>query len=112
MPYFEPARETKTVTLKAKNKDGKKYFVKVYTKPKWGESKRFTQLKEDGSVDLIASAGAFLTSLIVEWNLDLPDGSVAPVSEENVDLLDVEDAMALLKVAGADVEASTEAKKN
>ena len=112
MPYFEPARETKKIKLNGKNKDGVQYFAVVYTKPKWGESKRFTQLKEDGSVDLVASAGAFLTALIKEWNLDLDDGSIAPITEENVDLLEAEDAMALIKAAGADVEGATAAKKN
>lgn len=108
MGYFQTTRTTKKVKLPS-NPD---FWVEIFTDIKWGESKHFMQIKDDGSIDMVASADQFLLHLIQQWNLTGEDDEVVPVTQENIDLLERDDALLLVKEAGGDAEAAEAGKKN
>lgn len=108
MPYFKEGRATRKVQLTT-NKD---YWVEIYLGIKWGQTKHSLTLTEDGEVDMVMSADKMLMMIVKEWNLDLPDGSIAEITEENMDMLEPADALFLIKAAGADEATATKAKKN
>lgn len=96
MSYFASARETKRIKLPS----NPKYWVEVYTDLRWGETKKFAKINEDGTADLEASADAFLAALIKDWNLDGPDGKKADITSETIDQLQKDDALLLIRSAG------------
>ncbi len=108
MGYFETTRKTEKVVLPS----NKKFWVEIYTDIKWGESKHFLQMTEDGKIDMVASADKFLKHLIKEWNLTDDTDQVVPIDEAHIDLLVRDDALLLVKKAGGDTEAAEAAKKN
>ena len=108
MPYFKEGRATRKVTLPT-NKD---YWVEIYLGIRWGQTKHSLQLKEDGEVDMVMSADKMLMMIVKDWNLDGPDGKVAEINEDNMDMLEPADALYLIKEAGADEATAKQAKKN
>lgn len=108
MPYFKDNRETRKIELLS----DKSYWVEIYSDIKWGQSKNSLTLKEDGTIDLVLSADKLLTMLIVAWNLDDEKGNVLPITPENIDRLEPEDALFICKEAGADEATAKASKKN
>ena len=108
MGYFEEGRKTKKVKLPS----NPEFWVEVFTDIKWGESKHFLQMTEDGKIDMVTSADKFMLKLIKDWNLTGADDKPAPIDPEHIDLLDRDDALLLVKEAGGNMEAAEDAKKN
>lgn len=104
MPYFRVV-EYDQLTLPT-NKD---YWVKMKKRGEYGDrraaqDKMITMQVTDGEVVAESPDGTVLTRsevgtynttliqrMIVEWNLDGPDGQVQPITPENIDKLDPED---------------------
>lgn len=108
MAYFKEGRATRKVTLPT-NKD---YWVEIYLGIKWGQTKHSMVLNEAGEVDMVLSADKMLMMIVKDWNLDGPDGKVAEITEENMDMLEPADALYLIKESGADEATAKQAKKN
>lgn len=110
MGYFKQQKTVK-VDFPSNKKSGKEYFAVVKTELKWSDTKQYTVMNEDGTADIMAGADAFLNNAIQEWNLDDDAGTIVPITTGNVDLLDQEDALALIAAAGGSLE-NPAAKKN
>lgn len=108
MAYFKEGRETRKVKLPS----DEKYEVTIYTDIKWGQTKHALSMDESGNIDMIISADKLLSMLIVEWNLDNEKGEILPITPENIDRLEPEDALFLTREAGADEAKATVSKKN
>lgn len=108
MSYFKGARETKRINLPS----DPNYWVELYIDQKWGEGKKYLRPGEDGDFNdsITVNASRFLASVIVDWNLDGPDGKKMPITEENIDLLDQIDGLALIKLTGNSTEVAEEKK--
>ena len=61
---------------------------------------------------MVMSADKMLMMIVKDWNLDGPDGKVAEINEDNMDMLEPADALYLIKEAGADEATAKQAKKN
>ena len=106
MAYFEDDKPLKRVEL---SKPG--YWVDVKTDLKYGEEKYLGAAVKDGSVDVVISADVFLKAVIKAWNLDDKDGNILPITQENIDKLEGEDAALILN--DPDIKVDTkEVKKN
>lgn len=108
MGYFETTRKTKRLKLPS----NPEFWVEIYTSIKWGETKHFLQVKDGGDIDMVASADQFLRHLIKEWNLTDEQGKVVPIDQEHIDMLERDDALFLVKEAGAEAVQAESAKKN
>lgn len=95
MGYFKGATEPKVIQLPS-NPD---YWVKVATDIRWGLSKQALQVGENGELDMIMSADRMLLNLIQEWNLDDDSGNIMPITQENIDKLDANDAISIITIA-------------
>ena len=108
MGYFQEERESKKVVFPSNNK----YYAEVYTKLNWSDTKQSTKMNnETGEIDIVAGADAFLNRAIKSWNLDDDNGVVVPITPENIDKLDKDDALALIDATGMQAEES-DSKKN
>lgn len=74
----------------------KKYWAKVKTSLPYGELKKYF---EYGGTDGPLSTPEKLKLSITEWNIDGDDGSVLPITVENIDLLQEIDILAIADVA-------------
>ena len=108
MPYFKEGRTSRKVKLPT----APEYWVEIYEGIQWGQTKHSLTLNEDGDVDMVMSADKMLMMIVKDWNLDLPDGSKAEITEENMDMLEPADALFLIKEAGAAKATAEESKKN
>ena len=108
MPYFKEGRTSRKVNLPT----APEYWVEIYEGIQWGQTKHSLQLDEEGNVDMVMSADKMLMMIVKDWNLDGPDGKIAEINEENMDLLEPADALYLIKEAGADKATADKSKKN
>lgn len=108
MGYFKEGRETRKVKLPS----NAAYEVELYTDIKWGQTKHALSLTEAGGIDLVISADKLLNMLIVSWNLDDEKGEILPITVENIDRLEPEDALYLARESGADEAEAVKSKKN
>lgn len=105
MGYFAE-RTTKRITLPS-NAD---YWLDVVDGFKWREVKLFVNSDDGQTVAFSATADKVLQAGIVDWNLDLADGSIAPVTAENIDKLEQDDVLFILNQMN--LEADGTSKKN
>lgn len=82
------------------------YWVKVKTL-RYGDLKKYVQY---GGDEGFLTTGEKLRLAIVEWNLDDDNGTILPVTEENIDLLQDFDVEAVADAAIP--KQSDQAKKN
>jgi len=108
MAYFKEGRSTRKVQLLS----DPKYEVTIYTDIKWGQTKHALSMNDDGSIDMVMSADKLLSMLILEWNLDNEAGEILPITQDNIDRLEPEDALHITREAGADEVAAADTKKN
>jgi hypothetical protein len=108
MAYFKEGRTSRKVKLPT----APEYWVEIYEGIQWGQTKHSMVLKDDGEVDMVLSADKMLMMIVKDWNLDKADGTVAEITEENMDLLEPADALFLIKEAGADKATAEDSKKN
>lgn len=107
MGYFK-TQELKKLTLPS-NKD---YWVEILTDLKYGDLKKFASSNPDGQIDFAASADIFLQTVVKNWNLDDDSGNVLPITPENLDLLEKDDALLIISEAGGLVEGDEEKKSS
>jgi hypothetical protein len=88
------------------------YWVDVAQDMKWGQVKRFVEVSEDGKVNMVAASDAFMLAMIKAWNLDDDQGQILPITQDNIDALDKDDALAIIKAAGGEVEETDDQKKS
>jgi len=74
----------------------KKYYVDVIDGFRWRDVKQFVSVGDAGSVNFAATADKVLAIAIKDWNLDLSDGTIAPVTPENIDRLSQSDVLFIL----------------
>lgn len=105
MGYFT-TQELKKLPLKS-NPD---YWVEILTDLKYGDIKKFASVGQEGEMDFAASADIFLQVVIKSWNLDDDQGNVLPITPENIDRLEKDDALLIVNEAGGLVEDDAEKK--
>lgn len=105
--YFKK-QELKKLTLPS-NKD---YWVEILTDLKYGDLKKFASSSDDGKIDFSAAADVFMLTVVKNWNLDDESGTVLPITPENLDLLEKDDALLIISEAGGLVEGEAEKKSS
>lgn len=105
MGYFKETT-TKKLTLPS----DEKYWVEIVTDLKYGDIKKFAAGSVDGEIDFSAAADTFLQTVIKDWNLDDDQGNILPITPENIDRLDKDDAILIVNEAGGLVEGDAEKK--
>ncbi len=88
------------------------YWVEVAADMKWGQVKQFVTVAEDGKVNMVAASDAYMHAVIRAWNLDDDAGVILPITQENIDLLEKDDALAIIAGAGDIAEESEDEKKS
>lgn len=86
------------------------YWVELINEFQWRETKQFTRSNDRENIDFVSSADKILLMAIVSWNLDLPDGTIAPITQENIDKLEQDDVLLILRELN--MEADSASKKN
>lgn len=107
MGYFK-AEQLKKLELKS----NPAYWVEIIADLRYGELKKFASITKDGEVDFQTSADLFLQTVIKNWNLDDEEGTVLPITAENIDKLNKDDAVMILEQAGGLVDDESQKKSS
>lgn len=95
MAYFDDI-PVKRISLISKPE----YWVEVATDFTYGDSKKFAGDTGDALAPAMA-ANVFLLTAIKAWNLDDKNGVIVPITQENIDLLSRNDAIAIISEANS-----------
>lgn len=107
MGYFKQ-QQLKKLTLPS----NKNYWVEILTDLKYGDLKKFASTNADGQIDFGAAADVFMATVVKNWNLDDESGNVLPITPENLDLLEKDDALLIINEAGGLVESEDQKKSS
>jgi hypothetical protein len=104
MGYFKSS-ETKQIALK-----DPAYWVKIASELRYGDLKNFAGASATGEIDFVTSADKLLLAVIKEWNLDDEQGNILPITNENIDRLERDDAITIITEAGGLIDSDTQKK--